>query len=142
LGNKPANRSAEKYDGKIRKISLSANTVTRLFRVEVELASAANARPGTLSYVQVKTYQANDTIAVPLRAVISKQNESYVFVINQDNIGQKRLVKTGRMNDDSYEILTGLEPGEKIVIYGQNRLSDGEKVLVLDEKKSENGEGA
>ena len=45
----------------------------------------------------------------------------------------KRVVTLGLEEDDRIEVLTGLEPGERIVIAGQGGLEDGSSIKILPE---------
>lgn len=128
IGKAKQDRHNGATKGRIAKISLSADMETRLFRVEVELESSDRLRPGTLQYAQVQTYRAESVISIPINAVLLDGDSRYVFVVNEQGKSEKRVVKTGHTNEQDVEITEGLALGDTVVIWGQNRLSGGEKV--------------
>ncbi len=58
---------------------------------------------------------------------------TFVYVINADNTVSVRPVKLGVTDGDRVEVLSGLSPGERIVIDGADKLRDGAKVIVRSE---------
>lgn len=119
-------------EGTISKISLSADIETRLFRAEAKLESSDKLRPGTIQYIQVKTYRNEEAITVPINSVLERQGEFYLFVVGPDQSAEKRKVTIGETGDKNVEIQEGLDVGEQIVVLGQNRLTGAEKVKVVE----------
>ncbi len=60
----------------------------------------------------------------------------YVYVYNSNNgtVSYNR-VELGRRIDNSYEVVSGVENDDQVVITGQTRLADGVKVDVIDKNK-------
>src|SRR5581483_3637306 len=58
---------------------------------------------------------------------------TFVYIINADNTVSVRPVKLGVTDGDRVEVLSGLSPGERIVIDGADKLRDGAKVIVRSE---------
>lgn len=56
-----------------------------------------------------------DVLFVPKSAINSADEKYYVYVADEDNMRQIRWVETGLFGDDSVEILSGLEEGEKVI---------------------------
>ena len=73
--------------------------------------------------------QAN-AIVLPSGAVQIGQNGAYVFVIKQDSTVELRLVRTNRTVDDKTVIDDGIKAGERVVVDGQLRLTNGARVTV------------
>jgi multidrug efflux pump subunit AcrA (membrane-fusion protein) len=69
---------------------------------------------------------------IPDVAVVKQQGsgERFVYVLNADNTVTYKKVVLGRRMGAEYEVLEGLEDGDKIVVGGQIRLKDGIKVIV------------
>lgn len=70
-----------------------------------------------------------NALLVPADAVKSGQMGSYVFVVKPDMTLDLRPVRPGQPQGDKVVILTGLKPGEKVVVGGQIMLAPGAKVL-------------
>ena len=66
----------------------------------------------------------------------SDQNGPYVFVIRQDSTVELRLVEPDRTVNDKTVIAEGLAAGERVVVDGQLRLSNGTRVTVQGARRN------
>ena len=66
---------------------------------------------------------------VPKAAVRSVEGRSVVFVVNGDRV-ERRAVSVGDTNGDQVGVLSGLSPGERVVVDGPQTLKDGDKVTI------------
>jgi len=137
LGNTASERNTSSLGGTISKISLSADMKSRLFRVEADLDYDENLRPGTLRYVQVRTFKADNAISIPLGSVIQKNEQFFVYIVNAEGKSELRQIQVGHSNETDYEVLSGLTQGETLVIWGQNRLTAGDMVKIIDSGSKE-----
>lgn len=123
----------ESFSGRIERISPVVDAASGTFRVTVELTDhGERLRPGMFGRFQV-VYDNRDAVALaPVEAVISEDARESVFVI-ENGEAQRREVTVGYRNNGDYEIVSGLEPGEQVVVTGQTSLASGARVQVLDE---------
>ena len=77
-------------------------------------------------------FGSNNNVVIPDVAVVKQQGsgERFVYVLNADGTVTYKKVELGRRMGAEYEVLSGLEDGDKIVTGGQIRLKDGVKVIV------------
>ena len=68
---------------------------------------------------------------MPKEAVLSRNGRQLVFVLDEENRAHMREVRLGLINDESDEILSGLEAGDRVVISGLDRLQQGTAVEVI-----------
>lgn len=68
------------------------------------------------------------TITLPRAAVLQDQQGSYVFVVGENNVAQRRNVTLGRSSGQTAVIESGLEGGEKVVVEGIQRVRAGQPV--------------
>ena len=79
--------------------------------------------------VEIATEEADNAVAIPMEALCFDGSEQYVFVLDEkEQTVSRRTVTTGIASDTMYEIVSGLEPGEKIVRNPSSSLTDGAKV--------------
>jgi len=71
----------------------------------------------------------NQTV-VPVAAIQRGADGSYVFVVTPDKTVSQRDVKTGVQDGDNIQILSGLRPGDTVVVDGADRLRDGADVEI------------
>jgi membrane fusion protein, multidrug efflux system len=86
--------------------------------------------PNQFVNVRLLVNTMQDAVRVPVPAVQRGAPGTYVYVISANNTVSVRPVKLGP-TDEGYEaVLSGLQPGEKVVTDGTDRLRDGVKVTV------------
>lgn len=85
--------------------------------------------PGAFVDVAVTLTVENDALVVPLAAVESGQDGRHVFVVKPDSTVDVRTVRVAREAGSEAVIGDGLQPGEKVVVEGQMRLSPGARVV-------------
>ncbi len=87
---------------------------------------------GMFAEVTLVTERRSDALTVPLASVVSRANRESVFVVEEETA---RLVpvETGISADGRVEVLSGLSPGQRVVVEGQSLLEDGSPVRVVDD---------
>ncbi len=78
-----------------------------------------------------------DVVRVPVPAVQLGAPGSYVYVIGADNKVSVRPVKLGPVDGQFQQVISGLNPGEKVVTDGLDRLRDGMTVSVVSPAQAE-----
>ncbi len=123
----------QSFTGTIRRIFPSADPLTRLFTVEVEIHQEQTpqlVRPGYLARVHFTTDPRPDATVVPPEAILSRDGLTYVFVVKDGETVEMRQVETGMERDGWVEILSGIEPGDEVAAGNPEVLSDGIQVSV------------
>jgi membrane fusion protein, multidrug efflux system len=87
--------------------------------------------PGAFAQVRLNLGAADEEIMIPSVAVVPGV-ESYVFVVSDDRV-HRRQVALGRRTRDRIQVLSGLEPGELVVVAGTQNVRDGDRVRAIDE---------
>ena len=54
------------------------------------------------------------------------------FIIDDDNIARRRYMELGIENENQFEVIGGIDLGERIVIAGQSFISDGDTVRIVE----------
>lgn len=116
-------------DGKVRTVAPTVNSSTRAGLVYVDIASDA-AKPGMFARGEI-VLERDAAQMAPLASVVIQDGYSYVFVLGNDNIVQRRRIQTGLVKGDAIEIVSGVQPGERIVDKGAGFLKDGDRVNVV-----------
>lgn len=80
--------------------------------------------------VAIAVWQAEDRLLVPVSALFRDGGRWTVFVVGGDGRAEARRVETGQLNDTVAEILTGLRPGEKVILHPGDRVAAGVRVRV------------
>ena len=69
-----------------------------------------------------------NAVAVPTKAIIIEKSGSFIFVMKNSGIVEKRFIQTGPEVDNTTVVERCLNPGEVIVVEGEHKLSHGMKV--------------
>ena len=122
----------EVFKGKVNLLYPTVSATTHTFPVEVICQNAdQRLRPGMFARVTAN-FGTNHHVVVPDIAVVKQQGsgEHLVYVLLPDNTVKYTLVELGRRLGNRYEIVNGINEGDRIVTEGQVRLKDGVSVTV------------
>ena len=105
------------------------------YRVRLDLGAGTLAderpapppRPGMSAVVDLQVRTAKATPAVPSAAVVRDEGRDAVFVIEAGR-AVRREVRLGTQGEELVEVLSGLEPGSRVVVRDADRLTDGQAV--------------
>jgi len=84
-------------------------------------------RPGMSAVVDLRVRTARDAVAVPAPAVFRDGRRDAVWVV-ANGVASRRVVRLGAQGRERLEVLEGLRPGERIVVRGADRVSDGQQL--------------
>ena len=73
-----------------------------------------------------------DVPVIPRSAVITEDEQSHVFVINDEGNTHRRAIQLGFENNGLIEVVDGLTNGETVVTAGKGSLSEGSRVEIVD----------
>lgn len=91
-----------------------------------------NIRTGQTYYINLELGQPTESLIIPKGTFFQSTGGNWVFVLDPDGKkAYRRQIKIGRQNPQYYEILEGLEPGEKVIVSSYEAYKDNE-VLVLE----------
>lgn len=122
----------EIFNGTVTLVSPTVDHASRTFGVEVTLPNSDNRiLPGMFGRVELSLGTAR-RVVVPDKAVVKQPGSGnhYVYVYNADGTVSYNKVELGQRLGDSYELISGVEPGSTVVVSGQSRLANGMKVKV------------
>ncbi|MBQ2394291.1 MAG: efflux RND transporter periplasmic adaptor subunit [Alistipes sp.] len=121
----------EQFEGRIARIYPTINNTTRTFQVEVSIPNNdERVRPGMFARVNLP-YATVNRVIISDRAVnkLMGSGDRYVFIYNPaDSTVRYSKVELGQRLDYEYEVLSGVEDGEQVVVLGQLGITSGEKV--------------
>lgn len=123
--------SGELCAGTVAEVMPAADPATRSFTVKIDLDCREPLRSGSFGRALLRLGE-RPAIAVPVAAVRERGQLSYVFVVDDDR-ARMRLVRTGRIDGETVEILSGLEPGDRVVVSSGGEVSDGRPLRVVEQ---------
>jgi len=112
--------------GTIHAVDRSVGLTTGALRVEARFPNPNNAlRPGQFARVRVKTDSKQNSVLVLNRAVSELQGSYQVAVVDSDNKVHIQPVRVGERSGNQCIIESGLEPGQRVVVEGIQKIRDG-----------------
>lgn len=120
----------ERFTARVLRVSPVVDAATGTIRVTLEVATEGKLRPGMFASVSLVTETHDDAIVVPKRALSLETLADAVFVV-EDGTAVRRTVSLGFEETEVVEVRSGLEEGERVVVVGQDGLTDGTPVQIL-----------
>lgn len=126
-----------KLTGTLREIAGAADPASRTFAVRVALPAEASDNPrlrlGMTATVEVDLPAAADSLVVPLSALTKAGDDTVVWLYDRATATvAPRRVETGPGAAEGVRVLSGLAPGDVVIVAGTQFMRDGLKVRLLD----------
>ena len=119
-------------------VNREVDSRTGTIQVRAEFPNPTNIlRPGQYARIRSKTEVRKNALLIPQRAVAELQGIYQVGVVDAENKVTIRAVKTGPLFGDMWVIESGLQPQDKVVVDGLQRLRDGMTVAPSDFKDTQ-----
>lgn len=124
-------RQNDSYDAVIRKVYPEVRDGK--FKADFKFGGEVpdNIRTGQTYYLNLQLGQPETAVLVPRGTFYQKTGGKWIFVVSPDGgKAVRREIRIGRQNPQYYEVLDGLNPGEKVITSGYDSFGDNE-VLVF-----------
>lgn len=125
----------ETFKGKVNLIYPTIDERSRSFGVEIKLSNNNNKiRPGMYGRV-IMQFGVAKHVVVPDQSVIKQSGSGARFVfVHKNGKVEYRRVELGRRFGNEYELISGVNSGEEVVVTGHAGLTDGSVVKVVGSK--------
>ena len=116
------------FAGKVNIVFPSLEEKTRTLSIEALVPDKEGVlKPGLFARIILYTGGMKDTVVVPNTALLYEGDQIRVYIVEEEK-AKERIVKLGNKYGDEIEIIEGIKEGDKVVIAGQQGLSEGAKV--------------
>ena len=127
----------ERLKGRIKLVSPIIDPASGTIKVTVEIPTYPdNIRPGDFAQVSIVTENRPHTTLIPKLAAFADKGEQIVYVCAPDSTAERRAVELGFQDDHHAEVVSGLKPGELVVVKGQRALKHGAKIRIMADSLS------
>ena len=124
-----------KYQAEITAVSPVVNPASRTLPIELGLSGKTPIKAGMFVGIELTTSTSENSLVVPEKAVLSRDDETYVYRVNGEH-AEKAAVSTGIKNNGLVEITSGLSENDRIVMEGATLVSDGSRVRILNDEEN------
>lgn len=120
------------FESVIRSVDKTANQMTKLYTVTVAVpAEVGGLLSGMFAEVTFHTAVSAGAVVVPSEAILTSNDKQYVYIVDGDT-AKRADITTGLTGSGMTEITSGLTAGAQLVTVGQQYLSDGEAVRIVE----------
>ncbi|OGP98263.1 MAG: hypothetical protein A2Z39_05745 [Deltaproteobacteria bacterium RBG_19FT_COMBO_46_9] len=117
--------------GKKLFLSRQPSDLARLYNMELVVDNPdGRILPGMFARVEIVKKRFEDAFAVPLYAVISQNDENFVY-LEKNNKAEKRPVELGILEGWMIQVKAGLNVGDNVIIVGHRQVDEGQTVKVI-----------
>ncbi len=126
----PIRVGRDEMKAKVRTVVPVGEERSRQFELRLVLANGA-LRVGTPIEVGLPEREASESLVVPRDAIAIRQDGSYLMRVRGDNTAERVAVTRVAADGDLVTIEGDVEPGDRVVVRGVERLQNGQKVTIL-----------
>lgn len=121
------------FTGKIVRFTREVNFETRTMETEVDVENKdLSISPGMYANTLLQLGHVTNVVTIPVEALVLNSQQEKVYVLDSSNHMHIRNVTVGLQGSKLAEITSGLNPGDRVVIGGQDKYQENEEVNALD----------
>jgi RND family efflux transporter MFP subunit len=131
------------FSGEVSRFADSVDKQTRTMETEVDVSNTNGLLiPGMFASAVLVTQQKENAVTLPIQAVSRSGSKATILVVGTDSKLEQRNLVLGIESADRIEVISGVRPGDKIVMGSQAQLQPGQQVQprVMDAKPSDTRE--
>ena len=131
---------SKSFDGEMVSITPMIKGKSRTLTVKAKLPNDENLLvPGMFTKGMVTVFNKKDTFALPIKAVETSGEETFVFIADEKNVAHQKAVKIGYTAIDEVQIDEGIEEGDLVITDTPIKLKEGAPIKIA-EKEDASGE--
>jgi RND family efflux transporter MFP subunit len=120
------------FTGKIVRFTRDVNFETRTMETEVDVENKdLSIAPGMYANTLLQLGHVTNVVTIPVEALVLNGQQETVYVLDDSNRIHIRNVAVGLQGSKLAEISNGLNPGDRVVVGGQDKYQEGEEVNPL-----------
>ena len=121
----------ERFPAKVLRLSPVVDATTGTIRVTLQVEGGDRLRPGMFANIYLEVDRHEDALTLPKSALSLESLGDTVYVVNGD-VAARRPIQLGYEEADTVEVVSGLEEGDHVIVVGQDGLSDGTPIRILE----------
>ena len=119
------------FTGVVSEKGIAANPLAHTYEVKIKLNNTSHElMPGMVCKVGVHSRETEAGIVLPNHTVqLQPDGKKFVWVV-KDNAASQRIVNTGDLTAEGVIITAGLQPGDEVIVSGNQKVSEGTKIAI------------
>jgi HlyD family secretion protein len=125
--------NSDRFEGKVTVVSPAADPNTTTVQVWIQIDNPGERlKPGGAVHAAIATEVFKAASVVPVAAILpGEEGGTAVLAVSSDSIAHRRAVKLGVREGNQVQILSGVSPGEEVVVVGGMGIDDKAKVKIV-----------
>jgi RND family efflux transporter MFP subunit len=117
------------FTGKVVRFTRNVNFETRTMETEVDVENRdLSIAPGMYANAELQLARSDDVVTVPVDALVLRGAEETVYVLDASNRVHIRTVQVGLRGSKLAEIRSGVQPGDRVILGGQEKYAEDQQV--------------
>jgi membrane fusion protein (multidrug efflux system) len=121
----------ERFPARVLRLSPVVDAATGTVKVTLEVEARERLRPGMFASVFLEVDRHEGALTMPKAALSLESLGDTVYVVNGE-VAARRAVKLGYEEAEIVEVAAGLAEGDRVIVVGQDGLSDGTPIRILE----------
>lgn len=122
--------------GRIFTVAPTINPGSRTFTVTVEITDPRDLlRPGMYAEVELVLQRVPEALLIPASSLLERAGEQFVFVVEgppESAVAAARTVVPGLSDAAEVQVLSGIDPQDRVIVEGNSFLEEGQRIEVLE----------
>ena len=133
--------AGEEYASRVGYVGATVNPRNRTFEAELVLSNPGRViKPEMVASIEILRRMLPDAIVITQEAVVRVEEGYVAFVVSMDEVGAEvaevRSLVLGPAQRNLVVVEEGLSPGDRLIVLGQNLVTDGDRVRVVREREA------
>ena len=116
--------------GKVTRIAPVADLPSHTFLTEISVDNPGNLKAGVYATVYLKGVPKKNVLTIPPHAIVMRDDQKTVYVVDENAQVSRHVLTVGYYDDKYAEVLSGITEADTIVVGGQNKIREGNRVVV------------
>jgi len=129
----------ETFPAQIDEVSPVLDPASRTLRIRLRFVDRdgmvftdPRIKAGMFATISLVTRTRTNVPVIPRTSVINTYGSWIAFIVDGNNTARRRVLELGIENERFFEVISGINPGERVVTAGQNFLTDGDLVRIVE----------
>ena len=122
---------AERFPARVLRLSPVVDATTGTIRVTLQVQGRAKLLPGMFASIYLEIDRHEQALTIPKSALSLESLGDTVYIVN-DGVAARRPVELGFEEADIVEVASGLDENDRVIVVGQDGLSDGTPIRILE----------
>jgi len=132
-----------RFDGEVFFVSPTLDASTRRLTLKAWVPNPGRKlQPGLFANLELQLAERENALVVPDSALLVDQTGPFVWRVGADGKAMRAAVEVGLRKAARVEIRTGLEPGDRIVSAGTQKVTEGSEVVIASKPAPAAGSGS